>query len=54
MYMNAVMAEADRPTICGFSVPTTPPVPDIVMLNSALTLNDSVNSLSNPKALPER
>ena len=52
MYLNAVMAEADRPTICGFSVPLTPPIPDIIMLKSALTLTDPVNGASNPKALP--
>ncbi len=52
MYLNAVMAQADRPSICGFAVPLTPPVPDIVLLKSVLTLNDPVNTVSKPKALP--
>jgi hypothetical protein len=51
MYLNAVMANSDRPSNCSFDFPATPNA-DLVMAKSVVPFLDPVTGSTNPKSIP--
>ncbi|MFP6817144.1 MAG: hypothetical protein VB949_15950, partial [Pseudomonadales bacterium] len=51
MYLNAVMANSDRPSNCSFDFPATPNG-DLVMAKSVVPFLDPVTGSTNPKSIP--